>query len=194
MVPTTYKKGSLDRKIGQGSPFYIDSSCFPAYSFHRNITICALVHLLPTPNRSLPIPSAMLSCAAPCHSGCVVGIRCDITEPGTATCSGAAHRKVKSSLDTTASVAQTLATQKNPTEKFSLGSFIFCTEGTTIKADGLSVLSGRHPRHGVSRATDRIIEAGIIDTGQLPAINLSALIILLYQLSRPAPWLRQWRG
>ena len=24
------------------------------------------------------------------------GIRCDITEPGTATCSGAAHRKVKS--------------------------------------------------------------------------------------------------
>ena len=96
MVPTTYKKGSLDRKIGQGSPFYIDSSCFPAYSFHRNITICALVHLLPTPNRSLPIPSAMLSCAAPCHSGCVVGIRCDITEPGTATCSGAAHRKVKS--------------------------------------------------------------------------------------------------
>ena len=96
MVPTTYKKGSLDRKIGQGSPFYIDSSCFPAYSFHRNITICALVHLLPTPNRSLPIPSAMLSCAAPCHSGCVVGIRCDITEPGTATCGGAAHRKVKS--------------------------------------------------------------------------------------------------
>lgn len=90
------QKGSLDRKIGQGSPFYIDSSCFPAYSFHRNITICALVHLLPTPNRSLPIPSAMLSCAAPCHSGCVVGIRCDITEPGTATCSGAAHRKVKS--------------------------------------------------------------------------------------------------
>ena len=176
MVPTTYKKGSLDRKIGQGSPFYIDSSCFPAYSFHRNITICALVHLLPTPNRSLPIPSAMLSCAAPCHSGCVVGIRCDITEPGTATCSGAAHRKVKS-----------LSTPlKNPAEKFSLGSFIFCTEGTTIKADGLSVLSGRHPRHGVSRATDRIIEAGIIDTGQLPAINLSALIILLYQLSRPA--------
>ena len=93
--PLRQKATDIIRKLPYLQRSTVTMMCL-AHGSHDIQKGLPLVHLLPTPNRSLPIPSAMLSCAAPCHSGCVVGIRCDITEPGTATCSGAAHRKVKS--------------------------------------------------------------------------------------------------